>query len=140
MKPHLFFFLLPPILLAGCKGPRDLQTKVNNRPIDTLTASAQMENDLWVVEMNLPAGNWTIKTEEDQPFEIIKGDPKSTLRWKVSPGRWSNKEKPFNFQISPDSGQPLYCSVKYVSTPGVTGTVIYLMCELLKFRGLIKGV
>ena len=138
MKPHLLFFLLASLLLVGCKGPRDLQTKVNNRPIDNLTASAQMENGLWVIEMNLPIGNWTIKTEEDQLYEIIKGDPKSALRWKVSPERWSNKGKPFNFQLFPESGQPMYCSVKYVSRPGVTGTVVYLMGELWKIATWIR--
>ena len=138
MRAHLYFFSLATILLIGCKGPRDLQTQINNRPVDNLTAIAQKENDQWVIEMNLPLGNWTIKTEEDQSYEITRGDPKSTFRWKVSPERWSNKEKPFIFQLVPEYGQPMYCSVKYVSRPGATGNVIYILGEISKIATWIR--
>lgn len=101
------------LLVLGCSGPKQLETRLNNRKTVSLKAEAVRENGQWKVEMKLPAGKWKVIPEEEQRFQIIEGDPNSTMRWEVSWERWNQQDKPFRFALESPSGLPIYISVKY---------------------------
>lgn len=100
-------------LVLGCSGPKQLETRLNNRKTVSLKAEAIKENGQWKVEMKLPAGKWKVVPEEEQRFQIVDGDPISTMRWEVSWERWNQQDKPFRFSLESNSGLPIYISVKY---------------------------
>jgi hypothetical protein len=70
----------------------------------------------WRVTLLLPAGEWNVLPEEDQPIELVPGTPRATLRWTVTPERWSRQDKLFRFQLRGATGGVFRMSVVYPPT------------------------
>ncbi len=110
------FLMLCPL---ACSGPRRLETRLGGRSMEDLRAEARKVEGRWQVELLLPAGTWTVETEEGQIFDLIPNAPRATLRWTVAPDRWSQQDRPFRFDLVGAGGLRLSFSVVYPNTlPG----------------------
>ena len=105
---------------VGCTNHRSLETRVGSRRTESYQAEAEHVDGQWRVSLALPAGEWSVHPEEDQPFEIVPGSPRSTLIWRVQPDRWSRQDRPFGFLLRGPGGQEIHMSVAY---PHVLGKV-----------------
>ncbi len=119
------------LFFLGCNSPHTLETRIGTHRSEDLKATASKEFDHWNVEVELPLGNWAVKPNEDQAVELVPGPVKSTLRWKVAPDRWAHTEKPFIFELIPDTGAPIVISVSYSQLKA--GDLIGLTLEMLSF-------
>jgi hypothetical protein len=125
--------LLGLALTVGCVGPKGLETRVDSRRTETYQAEAEKLEGRWQVSFLLPAGEWTVLPEEEQPFLIVPGSPRATLRWTVAPERWTRQDKPFRFRLKGAAGGEMSLSVTY--PPTVPGPVRFLL-EVLGYSGL----
>ncbi len=110
------------LLLAGlvaCSGPRQLDTSMGGRQMEEFRAEARKVEGQWWCELQLPLGIWRVETAEGQTLEILPGQPRATLRWKVAPDRWSQQDRPFLLDLVGENGMRLSLSVRYPSSlPG----------------------
>ena len=110
------------LLLAGlvaCSGPRQLDTSMGGRQMEEFRAEARKVEGQWWCELQLPLGIWRVETAEGQTLEILPGQPRATLRWKVAPDRWSQQDRPFTFDLVGEGGLRLSLVVRYPnSLPG----------------------
>ena len=113
MRLKLSTIMISLVCTLACTGPKVLETRINNRQTVSLTAEAVKENGRWKVSMLLPAGTWSIQTQESQTVEIISGNPRSTARWTVSHDRWNQQDKPFQFKLLSENGVGIDIAVKY---------------------------
>ena len=109
-------------LLGGCSAHRNLETRINNQPAESLRAEARKVEGRWQVSLPLPVGDWRIETGEAQPFELLPGSPRQTLRWTVAPERWDRRDRPFTFSLKGKEGLEIPLSVKYGSLFNGPGT------------------
>jgi hypothetical protein len=108
----------------ACSGPRRLETRLGGRVLDDLHAEARQVDGRWQVELLLPAGSWQVETAEGQSFDLIANEPRATLRWTVTPDRWSQQDRPFRFDLVGGSGLGLSFAVVYPhSLPGGNAVV-----------------
>ncbi len=114
--------------LITCSGPR----RLGNRAMEDLRAEARKVAGRWQVELLLPMGRWKVETEEGQAFDVIKNEPRATLRWTVAPDRWSQQDRPFRFDLVGETGLRLSLSVVYPNTLPKA-----LEAVLMVFRGSI---
>ena len=84
--------------------------------MEGLRAEARKVEGRWQVELLLPAGRWTVATEEGQAFDLLPNEPRATLRWTVAPDRWSQQDRPFRFDLVGEGGLRLSLSVVYPNT------------------------
>jgi len=99
--------------IQGCHGPKTLETRIGTHKTESLVAEAEWTGDCWQVSLVLPAGNWKVEPVESQSYEMIAGDPRATLRWSVTPGRWANFKKPFVFELAGEGGIRIPLTVRY---------------------------
>jgi hypothetical protein len=103
----------------ACSGPRRLETRLGGRVLEDLHAQARQAEGRWQVELLLPSGAWKVETAEGQAFDLIANEPRATLRWTVTPDRWSQQDRPFRFDLVGGSGLRLSFAVVYPpSLPG----------------------
>jgi hypothetical protein len=89
------------------------------RQLTELSAEARKVEGQWLCELRLPVGIWRVETTEGQSLEVLPGEPRATLRWKVAPDRWSQQDRPFLFDLVGEGGLRLAFSVRYPnSLPG----------------------
>ena len=118
--------------LGACAGPKKLETTMGGRQMENLHADARKIDGQWWCEMQLPLGQWRAETVEGQAFDLVPGEPRATLRWKVAPDRWSQQDRPFKFDLVGASGLRLSLSVRYPNTlPKAVEVVLQI------FRGSI---
>jgi len=124
-------------LAAGCRGPRVLETRLDTVRTETYQAEAEKLEGRWQVSLRLPAGDWTVLPEEEQPFRVETGSPRATLRWMVAPGRWARQDQPFRFRLKGAAGGEVHLSVTY--PPTLAGPVRFMLEVLgrssVAFRG-----
>jgi hypothetical protein len=102
--------------LVACSGQRRLETTMGGRPLEYLQAEARKIDGQWWCELRLPLGQWRVETEEGQTFDLLPGEPRATLRWKVAPDRWVQQDRPFRFDLVGENGLRLSLSVRYPHT------------------------
>lgn len=129
--------LLGLALALGCARPRGLETRLDTVRTETYRAEAEKVDGRWQVSLRLPAGDWTVLPEEEQPFRVEPGSPRSTLRWTVAPERWARQDQPFRFRLQGAAGGEVRLSVTY--PPTLSGPVRFLLEVLgrssVAFRG-----
>ncbi len=92
--------------------------------MEELHAEARKIEGQWCCQLKLPLGSWRAETAEGQDLEVLPGEPRATLRWKVAPDRWSQQDRPFLFDLVGKDGMRLSLSVRYPSSlPGGEFTV-----------------
>jgi hypothetical protein len=130
MRTFKTSILIAGVFFLNCNAPHNLETRIGSHRAEGITATAKKEFDYWIVDMELPIGEWVVKPNEDQPIEMLPGSPKSRLRWKVSPERWANREKPFIMELISRSGSPIHISIRY--TQLTAGDFVALTVELFR--------
>jgi hypothetical protein len=108
--------LLVALAAAACSGPRWLETRLSGRAMEDLRAEARKVEGRWQVELLLPAGRWKVETAEGQAFDVVPNEPRATLRWTVAPDRWSQRDRPFRFDLVGEAGLRLPLAVVYPNT------------------------
>jgi hypothetical protein len=92
---------------------------MGGRQMEEFRAVARKVEGRWWCELRLPLGTWRIETAEGQNVEILSGEPRATLQWKVAPDRWSQQDRPFYFDLIGENNLRLSFSVRYPSSlPG----------------------
>ncbi len=93
---------IPLLALGLACGPKHLETRVDARRAETLQAECRKVEGRWEVSLRLPAGHWAVGVDEAQPFELLPGEPRATLRWRVEAERW-RQARPVTFTIASDT-------------------------------------
>ena len=99
MKPR--FFLMSMIFLGASLGcaHKTLDTTMAGHHTENLRAEAQRVDQGWRVTLQLPAGEWKVRTpHEEQGIQVVPGTPYSVAQWTVAPDRWA-KERPFDLVL-----------------------------------------
>ena len=95
---------------------RPLDTSISGHHAENLRAEAQKIEGGWRVTLQLPIGEWQVKTpNEEQRIQVIPGTPYSTAQWLVTPERWA-KERPLDLLLE-GSGMQIPISIKYQPGP-----------------------
>ncbi len=92
---------------------------MGGREMEGFRAEARKVDGQRWCELKLPLGHWRAETEEGQALDLLPDEPRATLRWKVTPDRWAQQDRPFRFDLVGEKGLRLSLSVRYPNTlPG----------------------
>ena len=95
---------------------RPLDTSISGHHAENLRAEAQKVEGGWRVTLQLPIGEWQVKTpNEKQRIQVIPGTPYSVAQWAVEPERWA-KERPVDLLLE-GAGIQIPISIKYQPGP-----------------------
>ncbi len=91
---------------------RQLDTSISGHHAENLRAEAQKVEGGWRVTLQLPIGEWQVKTpNEEQRIQVIPGTPYSIAQWTVESDRWA-KDRPLDLLIE-GKGFQIPITIKY---------------------------
>ena len=100
------------ICLTLACAHRQLDTRISGHHAENLRAEAQKVEGGWRVTLQLPIGEWQVKTpNEEQRIQVIPGIPYSIAQWTVEPERWA-KERPLDLLLE-GSGFQIPIAITY---------------------------